>query len=230
MCFPQVFLREFSFPVFPNPYFSGSIIPISLFPSDLPSLSVTFSHCSPHLDHLQNSPVTSLQHHKPYFSFSPSAQPCVLHTRPHTDSFPSHPGWASPRGPGRGGTKTRRVGGRARPDGAPGLAPIEDPLHLGEFPGRDVPLQAHLQRLQASRHGGGRARAAPQALAGPWTLARAAPSAPPRSPHGFWRDGPVRRPRCPQGRGRRHCRALVAPVNVRGPKEPQKSRRPQKVT
>lgn len=146
---------------------------------------------------------------------------------------------------GEEGQRPTGSGGRARPAaGAPGLAPIEDPLHLGELPGRDVPLQARLQRFQRSRHGGGRAQPLKRS-AGPWTLSRAAPSGTPRSPHGVWRHGPA----LPSGRGcamaepcRSPARALPEPCRSFGRALPepwpspacsgkgQKSGSPQKVT
>lgn len=238
---------------FPSHVISSSLIPTFQAPSPLYHYSHQVFHPCPSSSHTAQLPTPGSPPKYPshltavpqalLFLFPPQASPVSCIPALTTASFPSPPGWASPRSPGRGTTENRRSWGQACPGGAPGLAPIEDPLHLSEFPGRDVPLQARLQRLQRCRHGGSRARAAPQPLGAPCTLPRAAPSATPRSPHGFWRDAPVR---CPQGR--RHGRAVPAPraaglvgapqrstessglVRARGGKEPQKSESSQKVT
>lgn len=133
-------------------------IPHVFHSSQPPSNTMSLPPCFPNVDYLQTTPVISPQD-LPFFFLS--AQPHVLHTRSQTGSFPLTPGLAIPAeteaeegdGTGREATPRAGCGRRAAPGSAPCLAPVEDPLHLGEVLGRDVPLQARLQRLQAVRHG-----------------------------------------------------------------------------
>lgn len=116
----------------------------------------------PNGDCLRAAPVISPQpdltavppapQHPPFAFLQPS--PTGRAPAPQAAASPLNSRAGHPSRSPRGGREAGRGRGRrARPGSAPRLAPVEDPLHLGEVLGRDVLLQARLQRLQHSRHG-----------------------------------------------------------------------------